>query len=383
MRSPRSVRIPYIAPKIVVSNAESSEPAYSSQHSSNGYEATPAATSAPWYAAHQAFLVGAPHVGRERVADHERDVRHPAPPREALPVDHRDRRLDLVDGEEQVVGPEVAVHQRTGCRARREPVAGVLAEPLVERHLVGSERGAVALEEAGHDRLQSADQQLGLDRAAIGEALVGLELGRVPERRVEPDELEDGRLDLFHGAAAELVARLHGRAVFEDEREPTVVVDGGVHAARRADGHARREVPVEAQLVRVAARGHEVARGCVLGGELADDAGRRTGHITVELQVVAGADAHEPGPDRLRRRRHHVGVADPALVAQHLGEERGGDVSVGAQHRFGHGPPQAERSVASGSGIRYRVAALVLRILRRTPGSMSRSGSAARARLSG
>ena len=152
------------------------------------------------------------------------DIPHP---REALPVDDRDRRLDLVDGEEQVVGPEVAVHQRTGCRARREPVAGVLAEPLVERRLVGRECGTVPLDEAGHDRLQPADQQLGLDRAPIGEALVGLELGRVPERCVEPDELEDGRLDLFHRAAAELVARLHGRAVFEDEREPTVVVDGG------------------------------------------------------------------------------------------------------------------------------------------------------------
>ncbi len=46
IRSPRSVRTPYIAPKIVVSSAESSEHAYSSQHSSKEYDDTPPATSA-------------------------------------------------------------------------------------------------------------------------------------------------------------------------------------------------------------------------------------------------------------------------------------------------------------------------------------------------
>ena len=111
---------------------------------------------------------------------------------------------------------------------------------------------------------------------------MGLELVGVPERCVQTDELADRRLHLADGAAAQLVARLHRRAVLQDEREPPVVVDGGVRAARRVDGDLRREVLVEAELVAVAARRHELAGRRILRRELADHAARRAGHLAVE-----------------------------------------------------------------------------------------------------
>ena len=248
-------------------------------------------------------------------------------------------------------------------------------EPLVEPHLVGRERGPVAVEEAGDDCLQPDDHELGLDADPIGEAGVGLELLGVPQGRVQADELADRGLDLADRAAAQLIARLHRRAVLEDEREPPVVVDGRVCAAGCVDRDLRREVLVEAELVAVAARRHELARGLVLRRELADDGARRAGYVAVEPEVVAGADPHQSGADGFGGRVDHGGIADQTGVAEHLGQKAGGDVAVSSEDGVGH--------AASGTGIRYSVAALVLRILRRTAGSIARSGSAARSRLSG
>ena len=64
-------------------------------------------------------------------------------------------------------------------------------EPLVERHLVGRERAAVATEEAGDDRAEPGREQVGLDVATIGEARVRVEVGGVPERHVQADQLAD------------------------------------------------------------------------------------------------------------------------------------------------------------------------------------------------
>ena len=66
---------------------------------------------------------------------------------------------------------------------------------------------------------------------------------------------------------------------------------------------------VEADLVAVPARRHERARLLVLGRELADDADGRIGDVTVELQVVARADAHLSGADG-----GDVGVDDDCVV---------------------------------------------------------------------
>ena len=155
---------------------------------------------------------------------------------------------------------------------------------------------------AGTTCVQPGDQRVGVDVAATREAPVSVELGGVPEWRVQADELADRGSHLVDRAPTELVTGFHRRAVLEDEREPSVVVDGGVRAPWRVDRDPRREVLVEAELVPVPARRHELARGGILRGELSDHAARRARHLTIQPEVVPGADAHQPGADGLGRR---------------------------------------------------------------------------------
>ncbi len=185
--------------------------------------------------------------------------------------------------------------------------------------------------------MQSGDQRVGIDVAADARSTACVSSSAASQSGAcKPTSSRTAAAHLVDRAATQLVTRFHRRAILEDEREPSVVVDGGVRAPWRVDRDPRREVLVEAEFVPVAARRHELARGGILRGELSDHAARRAGYLTIESEVVPGADAHQPGADGLGRRLEDRRIADPTAVTEHLGEELGGDVAVGAEHGVVH-----------------------------------------------
>ena len=193
------------------------------------------------------------------------------------------------------------------------------------------------------------------------------QLGVVPPRRMESDEVVQRRLGLGHGAAIGLDPRHGGSGVLEEQGEGGVVVgDGRVPAARHPHRQAIGEAAVEPELGGIAGR-HEGPQLLARAGDLGDE-GRRAG-LTVVGEPQAVRHPHLAGADGLG-----LGARDHQFVTRRL--QRPGHplrsqlvhavddgLDHGRQHGTSHAGPVHVRS-PPGSSRRDRVGP------RRSPGDM-------------